>query len=309
MISLVGPTAVGKTPVSLNLANALRAEIVSADSMQVYRRMDIGTAKPTAAERAIAPIHLIDIIDPDQDWTLADFQRDGREACLAIERRGNVPLVVGGTGLYVRALTTQLDIPTVAPNEEFRAQWRQLAAERGNAYLQSELAMIDPEAAARIHVNDVNRLIRALEVHAALGVSISELHAANKASLAGQDAMLIALNYADRRTLYSKIDERVDQMVTEGLVDEVRGLLADGYARGLKAMKSLGYRHMAGYLEGECNLDVAVDRMKCDTRHFARRQLIWFRGDPRVNWVMVDDKSTDQVVEEILNLLSQSTSK
>ena len=302
-IALVGPTASGKTAVGIHLAARLGAEIVSADSMQVYRQMDIGTAKPTAEERRQAIFHAIDVADPDQEWTLNDYQRLGNESCCAVAARGQVPLIVGGTGLYVRALTTILDIPIAPPDGEFRARWHEFAETNGNAALLARVAEVDPETAARLHVNDTGRQIRALEVHAASGRTLTELHAENRArqppAFDKAQPLLFGLNFTDRALLYRCIDDRVNQMLGEGLLDEVRGLVGRGYSAALKPMRSLGYRHMTAHLLGETSLDLAVAAMKQDTRHFARRQLIWFRGDARVRWVQADGKTAAQIADEI----------
>jgi len=302
-VAIVGPTAAGKTAVGVVLAQRLNAEIISADSMQVYRGMDIGTAKPTLAERAEAAFHAVDVADPDQEWTLADFQALGERVCAEIAGRGRLPLIVGGTGLYVRALTTRLDIPHVPPDEDARARWRALAEERGNAALQAELARVDPAAAARIHGNDVKRLIRALEVYAATGIPLSEWHARNQKRGMEQDAVLFGLHFTDREALYARIDARVDRMLAEGFLDEVRGLLAAGYGRGLKPMQSLGYRHLAAYLAGEWDWDTAVAELKRDTRHFAKRQLIWFRADPRIRWLNAGGKTPAQLADDIHGMM------
>ena len=298
-IALVGPTASGKTAVGIPLAARLGAEIVSADSMQVYRQMDIGTAKPTAVERRQAVFHAIDVADPDQDWTLSDYQQYGNEACRAIKARGRVPLIVGGTGLYVRALTTILDIPITPPDEGFRARWREFAETNGNAALLARVAEVDPETAARLHVNDIGRQVRALEVHAASGRTLTELHAENRARQPAASARLFGLGFTDRALLYQRIEARVEQMLAEGLLDELRGLLARGFNTSHKPLRSLGYRHMAAYLAGDTSFAESVAAMKQDTRRFARRQLIWFRGDPRVHWIMADDKSAGQIADEI----------
>lgn len=304
-IALVGPTAVGKTAVGIALARALNGEIVSADSMQVYRRMDVGTAKPTPDEQAQARFHVVDVADPDEDWTLADFQRLGEAACGEIAARGSTPLIVGGTGLYVRALTTRLDIPHTPPDEGFRARWRQMAQERGNEFVKNELARVDPPSAGRIHVNDLGRLIRALEVHEATGVSLSEWHARNRAQSQPDDGRLFGLNFGDRRLLYACIDARVDQMLAAGLLDEVRGLLAAGYGRTLKPMQSLGYRQFAAHLAGELDWQDAVAQTKQETRHFARRQLIWFRADTRIQWLEAADKTPDALADAIAASLTE----
>ena len=308
-IAVVGPTAVGKTAVGVALAERLNAEIVNADSMQVYRRMDIGTAKPTAFERSRAVFHAIDVADPDTDWTLADFQAVGNEAIASIDARERVALIVGGSGLYVRALTTRLDIPAVAPDEALRARWQEYATEHGNLALQAEVARVDPESAARIHVNDIKRLIRALEVHTILGRSLSDLHRENRAEAPKDNVLIFGLNFEDRRALYARIEARVDTMIADGFVDEVARLLRDGYTRKLKPMQSLGYRQLAEYLAGETDLPAAIDSVKRDTRHFARRQMIWFRGDSRVQWIDVSGKSPAELADEIgVQLNEQLTS-
>lgn len=298
-IALVGPTASGKTAVGIHLAQRLNAEIVSADSMQVYRRMDIGTAKPTPEEQRQAVFHAIDVADPDQDWTLADYQRLGENICGEIAGRGHIPLVVGGTGLYVRALTTRLDIPAAPPDEDFRARWREFAKTNGNAALLSEVARVDPESAARLHVNDIGRQIRALEVFAATGRTLTDWHTENRAQQSMEEPLLFGLHFAHRETLYARIDQRVDQMLAEGLLGEIRGLLDSGYGTTLKPMQSLGYRHLTAYLAGEWDWDTAIAMMKQDTRRFSKRQLIWFRGDKRVKWVMADERSAEELADEI----------
>ncbi|MDQ2798872.1 MAG: tRNA (adenosine(37)-N6)-dimethylallyltransferase MiaA [Armatimonadota bacterium] len=298
-IALVGPTASGKTSVGIHLAARLGAEIVSADSMQVYRQMDIGTAKPTPEERQAAVFHAINVADPDQDWTLADYQRLGDAACQDIAAWGNVPLIVGGTGLYVRALTTLLDIPVAPPDEAFRAKWREFAETNGNAALLTEVARIDPDTAARLHVNDIGRQIRALEVYAATGQTLTELHADNRARQSEEAPLLFGLAFADREHLYERIDSRVDQMLQEGLLNEVRGLLERGYSAALKPLQSLGYRHMTAFLAGEMDWEAAIAAMKQDTRRFAKRQMIWFRGDKRVQWMTADGKPAEQLADEI----------
>jgi tRNA dimethylallyltransferase len=296
---LVGPTAVGKTAVGIALAVRLDAEIVSADSMQVYQLMDIGTAKPTSEEQSQAVFHAIDVVHPDEEWTLTDYQRLGDASCHAIAGQGKVPLIVGGTGLYIRALTTILDIPVAPPDEDFRARWREFAALNGNAALLAEVARIDPDTAARLHINDIGRQIRALEVHAATGRTLTELHTENRAKQPAHAPLLFGLHYADRELLYARIETRVDQMLAEGLVDEVRGLIALGYSADLKPLLSLGYRHITANLAGEWDLATATAMMKQDTRRFAKRQLIWFRADPRVHWLAADGKSAEQLAEEI----------
>ena len=304
-VALVGPTAAGKTAVGILLAGRLGAEIVSADSMQVYRRMDIGTAKPTAEEQRQAVFHAVDVADPNDEWTLADFQELGNRACADIAGRGRVPLLVGGTGLYVRALTTLLDIPAAPPNEVLRQQWREFAETNGNAALLAEVARMDSETAARLHVNDVGRQIRALEVYAATGRTLTELHAGNRARQAAAGSpRLFGLRFDDRERLNERIHLRVDQMLADGFLGEVQHLLDAGYAAELKPMQALGYRHLAAFLRGDCDWNTAVETMKQDTRRFAKRQMIWFRGDPRVQWLDADGRDAESLADQIAELIS-----
>ena len=304
-VSIVGPTASGKTAVGVHLARRLGGEIVSADSVQVYRHMDIGTAKPTPAERTQAVFHGVSVADPDDEWTLADYQSLGEAACVDIHKRGQTPLIVGGTGLYVRALTTRLEIPAVPPDEAFRTEWREFAKTNGHAALLAEVAQSDPETAARLHVNDIGRQIRALEVYAATGRTLTDLHRDNQARMPKQSPRLFGLNFADREALYQRIDTRVDAMLEGGFVDEVRGLIAAGYPPTLKPMLALGYKQICAHLAGDTDLDTAAALMKQETRRFAKRQLIWFRGDPRVEWIEADGKTAAQMAEQISQRLSE----
>ena len=305
-IALVGPTASGKTAVGVRLAERLGAEIVSADSMQVYRHMDIGTAKPAADEQRRAVFHGVSVVGPDQDWTLADYQSLGETACRDIAGRGRVPLIVGGTGLYVRSLTTVLDIPAAPPNENFRQHWREFAETHGNAALLAEVAERDPQTAGRLHVNDVGRQIRALEVLAATGRTLTDLHRENQARPSPESPRLFGLRFADREQLYQRINARVDQMLTGGLLGEVQGLLDAGYAADLKPMQSLGYRHMTAFLRGETDWSAAAELMKQDTRRFAKRQMIWFRSDPRVRWLDADRQTAEQLADEIFRQIEKT---
>ena len=268
--------------------------------MQVYRHMDIGTAKPTPDEQKQAIFHGIDVVDPDQDWTLADYQRLGESACQEIAGRGRVPLIVGGTGLYIRALTTRLEIPSAPPDEDLRVRWREFAKTNGNAALLVEVARVDPKTAERLHVNDIGRQIRALEVWEATGRTLTDLHAENQSRHSQNESpQLFGLHFADRGMLYERIDSRVEQMLRAGLLEEVRSLIDTGYDASLKPMLSLGYRHILEFLAGRWDWETAVAAMKQDTRRFSKRQMIWFRGDRRIHWIMADDKSAEQLAEEI----------
>ena len=276
LLAIVGPTAVGKTALSIALARALGGEIVSADSRQVYRGMDIGTAKPTAAERAAAPHHLVDIVDPDEDFSLALYQELAYAAIGDIVARGRLPLLVGGTGQYLAAVLEGWQIPRVPPRPELRAELERAAEQAGAAALHARLAQVDPAAAAGILPGNVRRVIRALEVYHVTGRPISEQQAKHPPSYHIRTLWLTLPS----ASLYARIDHRVDIMIEEGLVDEVRGLVARGYGWDLPAMSGLGYREFEAYLAGEATLEQAIERLKFDTHAFARRQPAWFRRLP-----------------------------
>ena len=233
----------------------------------------------------------VDVADPDAGMDAGRFSGPGRARGCRDHGAGPPDADRRGHGTLHPRADDQLDIPEVPPDEDARARWRALAETQGNPALQAALAQVDPVAAARIHGNDVRRMVRALEVHAATGVPLSEWHARNRAQATDDDTPLFGLNFADRETLYARIEARVDQMLADGFLDEVRGLLDAGYGRGLKPMQSLGYRHLAAYLAGEWDWETAVAELKRDTRRFAKRQLIWFRADPRIHWLSADGKT------------------
>ncbi|NOZ30192.1 MAG: tRNA (adenosine(37)-N6)-dimethylallyltransferase MiaA [Chloroflexi bacterium] len=303
LIAIVGPTAVGKTALSLDLAEAVNGEVVSADSRQIYRYMDIGTAKPTPDERARVPHHLLDVVDPDQTLTLAQYQRLAYAAIEEIHRRGRVPLLVGGTGLYVRAVLEGLRIPEVPPDPELRARLEAEAAEQGPEALHARLAALDPVAAARIDPRNVRRVIRALEVCLIAGRPISELQ---QASPPPYRILRLGLT-RPRRELYARIDARVDAMMAAGLVDEVRSLLARGYGPELPAMTGLGYRQICQYLAGEMTLEEAVREIKRRTRRFVRQQQTWFRpDDPRIRWFDLSKTPPEAIISEAVRWLAEA---
>ncbi len=278
LLAIVGPTAVGKTALAIALAQALGGEIVSADSRQVYRGMDIGTAKPSAAERAAAPHHLIDVVDPDEEFSLARYQDLATAAIGEIAGRGRLPLLVGGTGQYLAAVLEGWQVPRVAPQPELRAALEREAQERGAAALHERLVRVDPAAAAGILPTNVRRVIRALEVYQVTGRPISEQQTRQQPPYAARTLWLTL----PTDELYSRIDARVDGMIAAGLVEEVRGLLARGYGWDLPAMSSLGYREFQPYIDGRASLAEAIQQLKYDTHAFARRQPNWFRRLPAV---------------------------
>ncbi len=277
LLVVVGPTAAGKTAVSLRIASKYNGEIISADSRLFYRGLDIGTAKPTRAERAQIPHHLIDICAPDETLSLGEYQQLAYAAIEDVQRRKRLPVLVGGTGQYVEAVVSGWGIPRVPPQPALRAALERL----GGAELARWLALLDPVAAAAIDPRNVRRLVRALEVTLMSGRPISALQI--KAPPPYRIA-IIGLHYT-RSTLHKRIDQRVDEMMAAGLLAEVSGLRQAGYGRNLPAMSGLGYRQLYAYLEGEMTLSEAVQRIKFETHRFVRQQYTWFRlDDPRITW-------------------------
>ncbi|MBU5638816.1 tRNA (adenosine(37)-N6)-dimethylallyltransferase MiaA [Geomonas sp. Red69] len=274
-----GPTGSGKSDLALKLAEQIDAEIVNADSMQIYRGLDIGTAKPSPEELARVPHHLIDIVSPDQDFTASDFRREASAAIEDIDRRGKRAIVVGGTGLYLRALLEGLvDSPTGDP--QLRRQFDDIPGDE----LLRRLAEVDPETAARLHPNDRVRLVRALEVYTQTGRPISAFRAEHGFSGDHYRALKLAIS-VDRAELYRRIDARVERMLEKGLVEEVRKLLIQGYSRELKSMRSIGYKEVTAYLAGEMTLDEAVTLIKRDSRRYAKRQMTWFGRENDIYWL------------------------
>jgi len=301
---IAGPTAVGKTTVSIRLAQKLDAEIISADSAQVYRYMDIGTAKPSMKERAGVKHHLIDVVDPAEEFTVADYQQLAEDAIQSIKARGKLPLMVGGTGLYIKAVIDGFLFPDEGADWQLREELLHQAREHGNQYLHDKLRRVDPPAAGRIHPNDVKRVIRALEVYRRTGKPIT-WHQQKAAQMPPRyDAVMIGLKMG-RSRLYARINDRVDRMLKQGLIDEVCTLLNRGYDDSLISMQALGYKEIIGYLQGKYDLEKAIRLLKRDTRRFAKRQLTWFCRDKRIHWLDWDDyPCTELMVEKIISILS-----
>ena len=296
LLAVVGPTASGKTAVGIALARQLGGELVSADAVAVYRGLDIGSAKPTAAELGGVPIHGIDLADPDHEFTVHDYEGAAEAAIADIRSRGRLPIVVGGTGLYVRPLTATLSLPPVPPNPTLRARLTAEAQELGPQALHARLAGIDPMAAARIQPADTRRIVRALEVWETTGRPLSEFHTPEGVhGIPKPGSFTIGID-RPRPTLYQRIESRVDSMLASGFLDEVRSLLDAGWDPASKSLSSLGYRHLIQYLVGETPWEQAVEELKRDTRRYAKRQLAWFRNDPSVHWVGVDDDEDPGVV-------------
>ncbi len=304
LIIIAGPTGVGKTQVAIEIAEKINGEIVGADSMQIYRFMDIGTAKSTFEERVRVPHHLIDIRNPDEDYSATDYARDATEIIRDIHHRGKKPLLVGGAGLYIRAVLNGI-FEGPAKDETFRANMRALAEEQGNDAVYQKLRQVDPQTAQRLHPNDQVRVIRALEVFHLTGTPISSHQETATIPLDHYDACFLVLN-TSREQLYSRINARVEQMIAAGLIDEVQDLLNRGYHAGLNSMKSLGYKEIVDYLAGSYDLQAAAALMKRNTRHYARRQLTWFRKCRVQAWISCNlPPSAEETVRTGLQAISK----
>lgn len=287
VVVLCGPTGVGKTAAAVAIAKGFNAEVVNADSMQIYRYMNIGTAKPGMEERRAVKHHLIDILDPDQSFSAASYAAAARTVIDDLHQKGTLPLVVGGTGLYIKALLHGL-FKEDSKTPGIRARLKAEAARLGSETLHARLQRLDPESARRIHPNDTVRIIRALEICESTQTPLSKLHAAHGFSQKPYDVLKIGLTL-ERNVLYGRINRRVDQMLAAGLLEEVESLLKRGYDPALKSMQSIGYRHMVQFIQKERSWEEAVALMKRDTRRYAKRQWTWFKADPKVNWVDPDD--------------------
>ena len=295
LIIILGPTGIGKTELVLELAQRIRGEIVSADSVQVYRYMDIGSAKPAAEDRAMVPHHLIDVVNPDEEFSAGRFRQEAQRAIASIAGRQRSVIVSGGTGLYIKALIRGLFSQSEV-DEEFRLELRSQEEKEGKGYLYAQLEQLDPDSAARIHPNDLFRTIRALEVYHLTGTPLSQHHGEHQFGEFPYECLQIGL-HLDREQLYDRINQRCDQMMGAGFLEEVRSLLERGYHGGLKSMQSLGYRHLGDFVEGNIDLDEAVRTMKRDTRHYAKRQMTWFGSDSSIEWVYNSPEAIEDIEE------------
>jgi tRNA dimethylallyltransferase len=300
LILLVGPTAVGKTEIAIQLAERLNGEIVSADSRLFYRGMDIGTAKPTPAERARIPHHLIDVANPDETWSLAQFQGAAREAIADIHVRGKLPLLVGGTGQYVRAVTEGWSPPEVKADERLREELEKLAEVKGMYWLHAKLILLDPEAAEKMDARNVRRTIRALEVILTTGRKFSE-----QRGQADSPYRLITIGLTrPREELYARVDARIEAMFAAGFEEEVRGLLAKGYSPELPSMSGIGYGECVSVVKGQLSAEQAKVQMRHDTRVFVRRQANWFKeSDSSIHWFVVQKNTVREILDFLHKLI------
>ncbi len=302
LIILTGPTAVGKTKLSIALAKAVNGEIISADSMQVYKHMDIGSAKIKKEEMCGVTHHLIDVLEPDEEFHVVRFQEMAKQAMEEIYAKGKVPILAGGTGFYIQAVVKDIDFSKETEKSPIREELEKLAEEKGCEYLHEKLQQIDPKSAEKIHANNVKRVIRALEYFELTGKPISAHNEEESLKQSPYNVAYFVLNDI-REKLYERIDARVDAMLQEGLVDEVSLLAEKGYTKDMVSMQGLGYKEILSYLDGSCTLDEAVYILKRDTRHFAKRQLTWFKREKDVIWVnkqefaYQEDKILDYILE------------
>ena len=302
LIILTGPTASGKTALSVELAKRIGGEIISADSMQVYRYMDVGSAKVTVEEMDGVPHHLIDVLDPQDSFNVVTFQEMAKEAMKKIYADGHIPIVAGGTGFYIQALLYDIDFTDNDGDMEYRHHLEELAKEQGAEVLHSMLKEVDPPSAEAIHANNVKRVIRALEFYKKTGQRISDHNEEERQKESPYNFAYYVLNM-DRATLYDRIDFRVDKMIEAGLEEEVKQLKAMGCTRDMVSMQGLGYKEILDYLNGELSLEEAVYILKRDTRHFAKRQLTWFKREKDVTWVTQENFGFDR--EKILNWMTE----
>ena len=300
LIILTGPTAVGKTKASIGLAKALNGEIISADSMQVYKYMDIGSAKIRPEEMQGVKHYLIDELEPDDEFHVVRFQQMAKAAMEEIYAKGKIPIVVGGTGFYIQALLYDIDFTESEEDTAYRTELEQIAKENGSEKLHEMLREVDPESADAIHANNVKRVIRALEFYKLTGKKISEHNEKERAKESPYEFCYFVLN-DDRKLLYDRIDIRIDKMLEEGLLEEVTSLRNRGYTKDMVSMQGLGYKEILDYLNGDYSLDEAIYILKRDTRHFAKRQLTWFRRERDVIWV--DKNNYDHDEEKILEVM------
>jgi tRNA dimethylallyltransferase len=297
LIAIVGPTGTGKSRLALKLAQSINAEIISCDSRQVYRYMDIGTAKIPTDDRSLIPHHLIDIVNPDEELSLAQYQELAYQTIDVIQKKNKIPLLVGGTGQYFQAVMEGWQIPRVEPDIEYRKSLEKRASEGEAAKLYHELVEIDPDAAKKIDPHNIRRVIRALEVYRSNGIPFSKLQ---RKSAPPYRILIIGL-HLERKDLYQQVDSRVDEMIKQGLVAEVKKLIEMGYDAALPAMSSIGYRQINQFLSGQLSLDEAIQQMKYETHRYIRQQSLWFRlKDDRIHWFNV----SSDFETEILNLVN-----
>ena len=301
LVVICGPTASGKTALSIALCQAFDGEVISADSMQIYREMDIATAKPTLQERAGVPHHLMDILEPGESFSVAQYTQLATKAIQEVAQRGHLPFVVGGTGLYIHSLVDHIQFQEQEQSPQIREKWLEYAQKNGNEALHACLEQVDPLLAQRLHPNNVGRVIRALEVYETTGKTMSQVQAESRQEESPYDLLMIGLTYQDREHLYHRINLRVDQMLQDGLLEEAQAIQRRNLSH--TAAQAIGYKELAAYQQGKMDLEQALEQIKQASRRYAKRQLTWFRRDPRIHWLYPDSCSPQELLEQATDLV------
>ncbi len=306
LVIIAGPTSVGKTGISIQLAKRIHGEIISADSMQVYKGMDIGTAKITSSEMEGVPHYLIDILRPKDEFNVVVFQKYAKHAMETIYRNGHIPILVGGTGFYIQSILYDIDFSEGEQDIEYRATLEAMAIKNGDGYLHRLLQKVDAKSADNIHPNNRKRVIRALEYYKINGEPISKHNEEERKKISPYEAYYFVLN-DDRERLYQTIEQRIDQMMENGLLEEVRNLKKRGYSSDMVSMQGLGYKELLEYLNGDCTLEESIYKLKRDTRHFAKRQLTWFRREKNVIWISKADYQYEKqkIVDYMIDIMNK----
>ncbi len=301
LIAVAGPTASGKTDLAIKIANYIGGEIVNADSMQIYKYMNIGTAKPTNEEREMAVHHLVDFLEPDEDFSVADYTELAHKVIADIDSRGKIAVISGGTGLYINSVINDITFGEMEFDNELREKLQKIAEEKGGEYLLEMLADFDAESAHRLHPNNIRRIIRAIEFYKLTGKPISEHQEETKLTESRYNSLMLCIDW-NREALYDRINRRVDIMMDAGLVDEVKRLMDMGYTRELNSMKGIGYKEVMDYLDGRTSFSETVDIIKQSSRRYAKRQLTWFRRDERIHYVHADNAFSEAktLIDEFL---------
>ena len=305
LIVIVGPTASGKTALSIELAKEFNGEIISADSMQIYKGMSVATAKPTTEEMQGIKHYLIDFLEPETDFSVADYVKLARDAIDEIAKKGKIPIIVGGTGLYISSLIDNVKFDDTCSNTEIRDELYAIAKEKGNNYLWNELLKIDPETAGKVHENNLSRVVRAIEVFRETGIPISQHKINSRAEESPYEPVMIGITFKDRNKLYERIEKRVDLMAENGMLEEAREIYSSH--KLATAHQAIGYKELIPYFENKATWEECLDKIKLETRHYAKRQLTWFRRDERINWYEIDEfVNSEKFLEKVKNYVAKT---
>ena len=304
LVCVVGPTASGKTKLSVELAKALNGEIISADSMQIYRYMNIGTAKPSEEEMCGIPHYCIDFLPPESTFSVADYVKMAHSAIAKVIGNGKLPILTGGTGLYVSSLVDNITFSPSPCSAELRAELKALGDEKGNDFLWQMLNDIDPTLAKELHPNNQGRVIRGIEIYRLTSITMTEHKRLSRINESPYSLCMIGLNFKNRQTLYNRINKRVDEMQSAGLIDEIHSLIKMGYSK--TSVQAIGYKEFFDYFSGNITLQEAVENVKQETRKYAKRQLTWFNRDTRINWLYADEYSENELLAEALELVNKT---